>query len=395
MALVKKFSYIDRQTNVPVVDINSITGSDILNTSDNELLDVPLSLQELESSLKDKSMDLSDMDAINSLIDGVQVGVGSGIGAVIGAVAGTAQLVGNLAGAICDGVNALPNMAMGAIAGAVGTLVRTARDAISPAINAAMFAASEVENYISGLFPAGISSSTFRGLSNRCKNKIASIGMASRFSNLCGGGGSCNPNSITGMLNSLTGNKFGNPIGDLNSAVTGIVALSTLSYENKLCGAFGTLISNSKASLSGSQIALAAAGTLSNVAPTGNIKAVADISKSVQGLNVTSIIPGAIDKLLTSIPKTAERSVKYTAQSGFAGLELLDDNWNKSSTNSSLYAFNENSVKAKGTLDLYKADSISNSSRDLDSFYNDSEYSELAYSLGSAKSSTDYDFEFV
>ena len=61
----------------------------------------------------------------------------------------------------------------------------------------------------------------------------------------------------------------------------------------------------------------------------------------------------------------------------FAGLELLDDNWNKSSTNSSLYAFNENSVKAKGTLDLYKADSISNSSRDLDSFYNDSEYSEL------------------
>ena len=406
MALVKKFDFIDRQTNVPVVDITAITGSDIFNTGDNEFLDVPLSLKELEASLKDKAMDLSDLDAIAALINGTQSAVGSGIGAVVGAAMGTAKLVGNIAGAICDGVNSLPNMALsaisnavsgvvGAIGSAVGSVVRTARDALSPMINAAAFAANEVENYISGLFPAGVSSATIRGMSSRCRNRLASVGMGSNFGSLCGSGGACGSGTMANLINSLTGNKFGAVVSGVNNAITGIVALSTVAYDNKLCGAFGTLIGNSKTPLSSAHIARAAAGTLNFVAPAGNIKAVADISKSVQGMNVTSIIPGVVGKLLTSIPKTAERSVRSTATSGFAGLELLYDGWNKSDEDDSLYAFNEMSVKAKGTMDLYKADSIGSCSRNLDSFSNDSKYSELAYSLGSAKGNTSSNFDFA
>lgn len=137
---------------------------------------------------------------------------------------------------------------------------------------------------------------------------------------------SCNASSYGDLLNKLTGGMFGAGFQDLNSALKKIMSLAGYGYNMGMCGVFGALGSG----LPKDMLSKASGGLMATFGEAGNTNAMLDLAKSSVGLLPLSTYPAAIDTWMSNyqLPSNVgSNGLTDMADRTVGGLELIDENW--------------------------------------------------------------------
>lgn len=336
MALATPFKFLDRQMNNPVTDLSKITSTDIFNTIENVKTSISSAVGDLISSIKDK---ITNSETFKSL----------------------KEAYGTIKGYVTEGLDI------------VNGLYRELKNGIGVIKDLTANGLSALEDAIMSMLPKGVSRSAISNMARRCKDNMGMqniLGKPWDINGGCGGGkGSkdgCTSGSINNLINSVTGGGYSSAFRDVNAILSGLVGLGNLSYNANLCGAFSSLLA-AAGPLTGSQIARAGGSILSTLAGKGNILGAADLSKSMIGLNITSLVPNALTTLSTNVGDFAERSIRSIASSGLAGYDLLEDGWDKSGS-SDFFSMRNLLTPSDGMSNLLKVGTLNTKIRDLDDF---------------------------
>lgn len=334
MAVATPFKFLDRQMNNPVTDLSKITSTDVYNTIDNARKDISSAVGDLIGSIKEKA---KGSKTLNSLKESTG-GIGDSLSEGFDSVKGNYKELKNGIGAIKD----ITGNSIGAL-----------------------------EDAIMGMLPVGVSRSSISSLARRCKDNMGMqnvLGKPWDVNGGCGTGGKsgCTSGGINNLLNSITDGGYGGIFKDINAILSGIVGLANLSYNVNLCGAFSALLGAADG-LTNSQVARAGGAVLMSLSGKGNILGAADLSKSVVGLNVTSIAPKALDIMSTNAVKVSDKYALNVSERGLAGYDLIEDGWDKSKSSKN---FSNRNVSAPGLgmKSFLRAGTMSTKVDDLDDF---------------------------
>lgn len=293
----QRFQYLDRETSLPSKQFNSGLDSSILNTSMNSEPPTVESLQSLIDSAIQSANNEADKAADSFKIDD--------------ALAGITRTTKDLAGSLLN-LNALTDSKLG--------------------------------EYLSDIIPDANASRGIKGMIQKCRTNGSGYGIpgrpydasmncgAGKFSLGSGGYGSsnsCNASSYSNLLNKLSGGAYNAEVNDFNKLLKALMSLAGMGYNMDMCGVFSSL----SGGLPNDVLSKAGGGLLGIMGQAGKTNAILDIASASAGLTPLLHNPNAVETFLGNY--TLPRNIKESMYSNMAdrttaGLELLDESWNKS-----------------------------------------------------------------
>lgn len=274
-------------------------------------------------------------------------------------------------------------------------LTRATADIFSTVKDVTGMIPKDIEKTIAGMLPDNpVLQNMFKQLSMECKTGALGNRHNTRSykdRNSCNSGnGKCDKTQISGMLGKLTGgasNILAESASLLNNALNSLIGLSNLGYDVGLCKIFQSLAGN----LPNNVVGRAGAVLMGQLAGKGNTSGIIDIAGQMSGLSPLLEFPGAISKAVSSFSTKGLGLVGASALMGFGdrfsgGMEILKDNWMKSSTG-------ENSIADMGDEfnaewgDVLSANADMGDMVDLDDLeaLGDNDYAELAAAYDSVE----------
>ena len=282
-----RFKPFDEETNLAIADFADIQTNDIFNSPNSQLQEVSDALQ----ALLDKGKPLQD--EVTALTD-------------------------ELTRATAD--------AFGAVKDITGMIPK------------------DIEKSIASMLPDNsIVQNMFKQLSTECKKKGLGNGHNMRpFKNKSGcnsGSGACDKAQIGGILGKVTGgigDMLGGIANTLNQSFNAILALANLGYDVGFCKVFQAL-ANALGGGNNSLLSKAGAALLGQMGNKGNTSAIIDIAGQMSGLSPLIEFPGAISYAVETYNVKGVDLPSLDSQLNFsdrfeAGMEIMQDNWMKSST---------------------------------------------------------------
>ena len=278
----RRFNFLDRETNVPVVDFSTVKTSAVYNGSNAG--DIGL------------TQDIEDF------------------------VTNSTQAV-KIAGKEVD------------------SSVRAAKGALGSIKDLTKASNEQMQKIMGGMFPGNPQAqSVFNTLATKCKTtgmNNFNLGKPYDLDVDCGGKkrkgakGACNSAGFNDVLNKLTDGEYKAQYSNYNEILRGIVALSKIGYNLNMCGVFNAVKGTQGINL----LSRASGSLLGTLGAAGNTLGVLDVAGSSVGLHPLRENPSAIKTAFTgfTIPKEVKQNTYPEFSDRYTGaMELLDDKWDKS-----------------------------------------------------------------
>lgn len=299
----QRFKYLDKETNLPSEKFTSSLDSTILNSILNA--DTPTS------------------ETLQSLIDSA------------------IQSANDQAAKAAESFN---------VDDVLGAVTRNTKDIASSLMNLAGLSDKGLTNYLADLIPDQGIAKSIKSVLQKCKTNGGGYGIPGRpydISMNCGGGNvslgsggygasnSCNASSYANLLNKISGGQYNADFKDYNKLLQSLMSLAGLGYNLDMCGVFSALSKG----IPNDVLSKASGGLMSIMGQAGKTNAILDLASSSQGLQPSLYNPGATSTFLQNYKKpksTKENELLSLSNRTLAGLELIDDNWNKSKYDNSL-----------------------------------------------------------
>lgn len=300
----KRFSVLDQEMNVPVMDFSGIPDSSILNSPLLEIKQGSASLDELvQSSIQDVQLQIPAVPAPP----------------------------------VSD-FNILD-------------FARSTKDSVSQVVSLQKMAPTQVTNYISSM---GIGDQAqarkLAGLLSRCATPGMGTGLPGKPydpSVNCGNGkvsvdstgrgSSCDTGSYSDLINKLTNGLYNSGFRDINKLIQGLMALSGYGMNMGMCGVFGALVSPGSpfASIPTDALSRASGSLMDAQALAGNVTGVFDVTKTVSGMDLypLSSNPEIISDVANNFTCPAgigDDGLVGLGQSTYGTFDALDTGWNVS-----------------------------------------------------------------
>jgi len=141
----------------------------------------------------------------------------------------------------------------------------------------------------------------------------------------------CDAGSLTNLLSRLTGGDYNNAYKDINKLLQQLMSLSGMGYNLGLCGVFSSV--SSGLGLDKTSLSKASGALLGSLGLSQNTNAVLDLAKSVSGLTPLLFNPSAITTFVDNYKhpsNVGENKLLVTSERVFGGMELLSERWMKS-----------------------------------------------------------------
>ena len=299
----QRFKFLDKETNLPSQKFTSELDSSILNTALNGDMPTSESLQSLiDSAIQSANDQLAEAESSFNVDD------------------------------IVDAVT------------------RSTKDIASSLIDLTSLSDKGLTSFLSDIIPDVGIAKNIKGMLQKCKTQNGGYGIPGRpydVSMNCGAGNvslgsggygrgnSCNAGSYANLLNKLSGGDYNAEFNDYNKLLQALMSLGGMGYNLDMCGVFSALSSG----MPNDVLSKGAGGLLSVMGQAGKTNAVLDIASSAVGLTPLLYNPSATSTFLGNYKKpksTNENGLLTLASRTMAGLELLDDGWNKSDYDNSL-----------------------------------------------------------
>jgi hypothetical protein len=279
MISAKRFTFFDRETDVPVSDFEDIQSSEIFNSPNS--IDIPLTADVLEFLNNDVQISEIFIPEIKD-----------------------------------------PS-------------VRSSKGSLGSLKDIAKLSDRDLDKEISKLLPKNpLAQSAFSSLSAKCKTKgISNLNLGKPYNaNLdCGGkkrigngsGDGCSPSGFNDVLNKLTDGKYGGTFNDLNSSLKNLVGLSKFGYSMNMCGVFSALSGD----INKNVLSRASGSLLGSLGNSGNVFGIMDLAGSSSGLHSLLENPSGIKNAFNGfkLPTEVKQSDFSSFGDRFMGsMELFD-----------------------------------------------------------------------
>lgn len=285
---VKRFQFLDEETNVAVADFYNGSNTDILNSPMNEL----------------KTVD-ADME----------------------------EFIGNAVQSSKEQVwQIIPS-----------TDTRTSTDSLGNLSDLENLAPKELTSKLNSLFPGNsLAQSAFSQLPSRCRNRAGSRGGSGRpygQSNNCNGNsrpangncGSGGSKQFGNAISQMTGGNYAFDFLDLDSMLGNITGLSAAGYSMNMCGVFGSL---SQGVPHLDMLSKASGSLLGGLNSSNNVLGMLDLASSSGNLQTKLFNPSSITGMLSGFkfPTEIKQRNNSDLANRFTGaMEIFDNKWNQSS----------------------------------------------------------------
>ncbi len=340
----KRFTYLDRETDISVLDFSSVKSSGVFNTNNGK--DVGL------------TQDIEDFVTNNSQAPRISP---------LSSFDPTARSTKGSIGNIKDLTNA---------------------------------SNQELQKLMDGIFPENdVAKASFNTLATKCKtNGMNNFNLGKPYdaSIDCGGkkrknsNGGCSTNGFSDILNLVTDGDYNSRYNDLNQALRGIISLSKIGYDMNMCGVFNAVKGTQGINL----LSRASGSLLGSLGSSGNVLGVLDLANSSAGLHTVLENPKGISNVFTGFKMPTEiKEANYTDFSDrvTGSMEIFDENWDKSEVDD-LMSISQITSKNNDLDKVFKSKAISKVAFDedhLDIVSNDpSLYMSTAYSAIGSKSNS-------
>lgn len=222
-------------------------------------------------------------------------------------------------------------------------LVRDAKGALGAIKDLSKFSSKQLDAAISEMLPDNpLAQSAFSLLSSNCKTKGMSrfnLGKPYDADINCGGrkkkasskSGGCNAGQFGNVLSKLTKGSYNAAFSDLNAALKNLVNLANFGYSMNMCGVFGALAT--AGGLDKNLLSRASGSLLGTLAASKNILGVFDLAAASVGLHTVKENPGGLKSVFKNlaIPKEIKQSGLSDFNQRLTGsMELFNPKWNKS-----------------------------------------------------------------
>lgn len=221
--------------------------------------------------------------------------------------------------------------------------VRAAKGALGSIKDLSKLSSKQIDSAIADMLPNNpLAQSAFSMMSSKCKTKgMSRFNMGKPFdaSINCNGkkkkasskSGGCSSNQFSDVLSKLTKGNYNSAFNDLNAALKNLVNLANFGYGMNMCGVFNAL--STAAGLNKNVLSRASGSLLGTLAAGKNILGVFDLAGSSVGLHTTKENPGGIKSVFKNL--TMPKEIKQPGLAGFnerltGSMELFDPKWNKS-----------------------------------------------------------------
>jgi hypothetical protein len=368
MIQAQRYKFLDQETNLPVTDFVNSIGSDILNF--NKTLEGDMQ-KNISSLIANATQNL------NTNLSAVNIPSLSSLGLDKLSLDGLG--LGNLG---LDKLNlnsfGLDNLGIDdSMLSKIGDSFRSVKALNSTLRNIKNLSASDLEQQVGNLFPDDpATQAAFKSLAYKCKTssfKAAKIGKPFDPAISCNGGGKkktsekgCKAESYGDLLNKITGGEYKATYNNANQALNTLVNLANLGYDMNLCGVFNALSGGKDRLL----LVKAGGAILQALADKGNMNGYMDLSKSVQGLDIGAVAPGAVTQALSNHslpPEVRQKDYSDYSDRLTGATEMYDTAWSRSKLDN-IYSV---SIFGKKDMSLWnamssKAISVPVSEDDLD-----------------------------
>ena len=355
----QRFKFLDKETNLPSQKFTSELDSSILNTALNSEAEASESLQSLIDS------------AIQSVQDQTQA-------------AEESFNVDNI----------------------VETVTRSTKDLASSLLDLTSMSDKNLTNFLSDLIPDTGIAKGIKNVLQKCKTNGGGYGIPGKPYDLsmdCGGGNislgsgghgaanNYNASSYANLLNKLSGGGYNASFSDYNKLLQAFMTLAGMGYNLDMCGVFSALSSG----LPNDVLSKASGGLLSTMGMAGKTNSILDIAAASVGLQPTLHYPNATSSFVSNYktPKSTKESGLLTlAARTVAGLDLIDEDWNRSDYDNSLSL--KTATKKSNDLNNVLTCSLTDksfASNDLDSIPDsDDDFLYSAYSMTDFSDNVNY-----
>lgn len=147
----------------------------------------------------------------------------------------------------------------------------------------------------------------------------------------------CDAGSLTNLLSRLTGGDYNNAYKDVNKLLQQLMSLSGMGYNLGLCGVFSAV--SSGLGLDKTALSKASGALLGSLGLSQNTNAVLDLAKSAVGLTPLLFNPTAITTFVDNFKNPSnvgETRVLETSERVLGGMELLSPSWMRSGSDGRL-----------------------------------------------------------
>jgi len=280
MIPAQRMQFLDKETNVGLVDPLKVKANDILNVATNQLNEITSGLADFIKNIQQQASAPAGM--LQSLLD--------------------------------QGI-------------------RLTRDAFSAMSDISKLNPRAIESAIASMLPGNAAvQNAFKNITAQCRNK--GLGTNSGFKPYndsfgCGKGqGACNSSEVRGLLDKITGGAASQFTRSLNSMLKSVLALGRMGYDAGLCKVFGELIKG----MPGNIVQRGAAGLLGLMGSNGNTSAVLDITANMGNAIPSLEIPGLVGIAMSNFttPKNYNPNTFSDLADGYmTAMDGIQPGWNK------------------------------------------------------------------
>lgn len=303
MIPAQRMQFLDKETNVGLIDPLKVKANDILNVATNQLSEV---------------------------------------------TAGIADFIKNISQSVKAPAGMLTNL--------LDQGIRMARDAFSAMSDIASLSPRSIESAIASMLPGNpMIQNAFKNITAQCRNK--GLGTNSGFKPYndsfgCGKGqGACNSSEVRGLLDKMTGGAASAFTRTLNSMLKSVLALGRMGYDAGLCKVFGELIKGMPSNI----VQRGAAGLLGLLGSNGNTSAVLDITANM-GNSIPSLeIPGLVGIAMSNFTTPGNfnpNTMTDLADGYMTAMDSIQPGWNVSEAGTMLSMANIGEKKSSDFMNV-------------------------------------------
>jgi hypothetical protein len=280
-----RFSALDKQYNVPVLDFKSITGSDIFNSPN------------LDSKIVSSSLQ-----------------------------------------AFLDNGQQVPKIDLGSVK---DDAFRKAKGALSSLQDLSKLKPKDLDKAIASMLPNNAAAqSIFGQMSDRCKKKGLSNGglgkpydanVSCGTKNRKAGADGCSSSAYGDVLNKMTGGAYKSKYQNLNDSLKNLISLSKFGYNMNMCGVFSALTGD----LNKNVLSRASGALLGHLGATSNLLGVFDLAGSSSGLHTAIENPSGLNSVfnnLKRVPEITRTSLPDLSEKLIMSAEAIKGDWMTGST---------------------------------------------------------------
>ena len=341
----QRFKSIGTDFNVAVADFKSVVASEIQNSPLKDFKNLLSQGKDLVNQIKEKNQEVQTIvkgaiSDVKTTVDDFTGEIKSTFSEIDSTINGIVADVKGEFDEIKSGINDIKEIYSG-VKNAIEDATRFTDSVFDSFTELGKMSEETVVSLIDETF--GDSDSTTKNLIKNmtkvCRNRALgnSVGFKNNFKTpKCNGINvstktNCSQNTATDIINQATTAELEKTQQALNKVLSQVLTLANVGFGANLCGVFSAVTQG----VTDQSVISTAAGVLINQqAKQGNLQAVFDISKNLEGSNITGSFPKTLSNIAENVKTPTEinqQSLSNLSDRITGSFELINENWNKSS----------------------------------------------------------------